>query len=118
MPLLQPEPGSLASEYRRQFGWRGWPRRTSRLWSCPSGLRSWTAVPDPADEHVVDCAMNAGAPVVTANVRDFAKARRELGLLVLTAPDFVVWLGSPEVPLRSSLPEAEEGPEEEEGEET
>ena len=37
---------------------------------------SWRPMsPDPGDEHVIDCAMNAGATVVTWNVRDFKAAR-------------------------------------------
>jgi len=44
---------------------------------------------DPADEHVVDCAMNAGAMDVTSNVRDFRLAERWLGLEVLTPSEFV-----------------------------
>jgi hypothetical protein len=40
---------------------------------------SWRPMsPDPGDDHVIDCAMNAGVPVVTSNVRDFR----------LAAPDF------------------------------
>lgn len=50
--------------------------------------------PDPGDEHVIDCAMNAGATVVTANVRDFMQARRSLGLPVLTPVAFVAQLGA------------------------
>ena len=51
---------------------------------------SWRpSSPDPADEHIVDCAMNAGAPVVTLNVRDFASAQGELGLRVLTPAEFL-----------------------------
>jgi predicted nucleic acid-binding protein len=38
---------------------------------------------DPGDEHVIDCAMNAGAAIVTWNLRDFRAAQRELGLAVL-----------------------------------
>jgi predicted nucleic acid-binding protein len=46
---------------------------------------SWRPIgPDPADEHVVDCAMNAGAAVVTSNVRHFRLAQDALGLEVLT----------------------------------
>lgn len=46
---------------------------------------SWRpASPDPADDHVVDCAMNAGAFVVTHNRRDFRLAERELGIVVAT----------------------------------
>jgi predicted nucleic acid-binding protein len=40
--------------------------------------------PDPSDDHVVDCAMNAGASVVTLNVRDFRMAEETLGLRVFT----------------------------------
>ncbi len=29
------------------------------------------ASPDPGDDHVIDCAMNANALVVTSNIRDF-----------------------------------------------
>lgn len=56
---------------------------------------SWRpSSPDPADEQIVDCAMNAGAPVVTLNIRDFASAQRELGLRVLTPPEFLTLLMS------------------------
>jgi hypothetical protein len=48
--------------------------------------------PDPGDDHVIDCAMNAGVPVVTANVQDFRQAERSLGLVVLTPVDFVTRL--------------------------
>lgn len=51
---------------------------------------SWRPVsPDPADDHVIDCAMNARAPVVTSNVRDFRIAERELGLNVITPVTFL-----------------------------
>ena len=51
---------------------------------------SWRPVsPDPADDHVIDCAMNARAPVVTSNVRDFRIAERELGLNVMTPVTFL-----------------------------
>ncbi|MCI0691549.1 PIN domain-containing protein [candidate division KSB1 bacterium] len=48
--------------------------------------------PDPGDEHVIDCAMNAGATVVTPNVRDFQMARQSLGLRVITPVEFAVQL--------------------------
>jgi predicted nucleic acid-binding protein len=47
---------------------------------------------DPDDDHVIDCAMNAGVPVVTANVQDFRLAQQTLGLTVLTPVDFVTRL--------------------------
>lgn len=54
---------------------------------------SWRPIsPDPADEHVIDCAMNAGATVVTSNVRDFDKAREALGLQVVTPVEAVILL--------------------------
>jgi predicted nucleic acid-binding protein len=48
--------------------------------------------PDPGDDFVVDCAMNAKAWVVTYNVRDFALARLELGLAVVTPQEFLIQL--------------------------
>ena len=48
--------------------------------------------PDPGDEHVIDCAMNAGAMVVTSNVRHFRVAREALGLRVITAVEAVIRL--------------------------
>ena len=51
---------------------------------------SWRPMsPDPGDDHIIDCAMNAGVPVVTANVQDFCLAQQTLGLVVLTPMDFV-----------------------------
>lgn len=56
---------------------------------------SWRPIsPDPADEHVIDCAMNASATVVTSNVRDFQTARESLGLGVMTPVEFVIQLAS------------------------
>lgn len=44
---------------------------------------SWRPTsPDPGDDLVIDCAMNAGAIVVTSNLKDFKKAQTELGLTV------------------------------------
>ncbi len=46
---------------------------------------SWRpASPDPGDDLVIDCAMNANATLVTANIRDFRTAKNELGLSVVT----------------------------------
>ena len=55
---------------------------------------SWRPTsPDPGDDLVIDCAMNAGATVVTSNVRDFTDvaARRSLvlNLAVLTPEQLV-----------------------------
>jgi len=54
---------------------------------------SWRPTsPDPGDDLVIDCAMNAGAPVVTTNVRDLRLAQQSLGLAVMTPVEFVVKL--------------------------
>jgi len=54
---------------------------------------SWRPIlPDPGDEHVIDCAMNAGAMVITSNVRDFRTARETLGLRVITPVEAVIQL--------------------------
>ena len=45
--------------------------------------------PDPGDDHVIDCAMNAGAMVVTANLRHFQTAQKSLGLRVIRAAEAV-----------------------------
>ena len=45
--------------------------------------------PDPGDDHVIDCAMNAGAIVVTANIRHFVTAQESLGLRVIDAVEAV-----------------------------
>jgi predicted nucleic acid-binding protein len=45
--------------------------------------------PDPADEHVIDCAMNANASVVTTNIRDFRLAAQSLGLYVMEPAAFI-----------------------------
>jgi predicted nucleic acid-binding protein len=46
---------------------------------------TWRPVsPDPGDEHVIDCAMNAGATVITENTKDFKLAKEVLGLRVMT----------------------------------
>jgi putative PIN family toxin of toxin-antitoxin system len=51
---------------------------------------SWRPMsPDPGDDLVIDCAMNASAPLVTSNVRDFRLAQQRLGLQVLTPLDFL-----------------------------
>lgn len=39
---------------------------------------------DPGDEHVIDCALNANAWLVTNNLRDFRLAEQELGLKLIS----------------------------------
>lgn len=40
--------------------------------------------PDPGDEFVIDCAMNANAALVTSNLKDFRRAQETMGLQILT----------------------------------
>ncbi|MEZ4658816.1 MAG: putative toxin-antitoxin system toxin component, PIN family [Caldilineaceae bacterium] len=48
--------------------------------------------PDPGDEFLIDCAMNANALLVTSNVRDFRQAQQLLGLNVFTPKRFLEFL--------------------------
>lgn len=58
---------------------------------------SWRPTsPDAGDDLVIDCAMNAGAIVITSNIRDFQSAKELLGLRVLTPVQFVSLLASGE----------------------
>jgi putative PIN family toxin of toxin-antitoxin system len=54
---------------------------------------SWRPIsPDPGDDHVIDCAMNGAAKVITLNVRDFKQAEASLGLEVLTPEEAIAAL--------------------------
>lgn len=54
---------------------------------------SWRPIsPDPGDDHVIDCAMNARALIVTSNIRDFEQARQVLGVEVMTPFEFLEYL--------------------------
>lgn len=61
---------------------------------------TWTSIyytwrptsPDPGDELVIDCAMNADALLVTSNLRDFRMAQQTLGLRILTPAQFLAML--------------------------
>jgi predicted nucleic acid-binding protein len=58
---------------------------------------SWRPTsPDAGDDLVIDCAMNAGAIIVTSNIRDFQSAKQALGLRVLTPVQFIKVLASGE----------------------
>ncbi len=92
---------SLAYEYVDVLARKLAPRRWGRLQPVLGRLLaqarfvpiyfSWRPMsPDPGDDHIIDCAMNAGVPVVTANVQDFRQADYRLGLVVLTPVDFVI----------------------------
>lgn len=60
---------------------------------------SWRPTsPDAGDDLVIDCAMNAGAIVVTSNIRDFRSAKESLSLRVMTPVQFVSLLALGEKP--------------------
>lgn len=44
---------------------------------------------DPGDEHVIECTLNANATLITANLKDFRQAQREIGLAVLSPIQYV-----------------------------
>lgn len=51
---------------------------------------SWRPTsPDPGDDMVIDCAMNANAAIITSNLKNFCKAERELGVAVMTPVELV-----------------------------
>jgi hypothetical protein len=47
---------------------------------------------DPGDDLVVDCVLNSRSLLVTSNVRDFARASRELGFPLLRPSEFLAVL--------------------------
>jgi predicted nucleic acid-binding protein len=56
---------------------------------------SWRpSSPDPGDDFLIDCAMNAGAIAVTSNIRDFQRAKESLNLQVITPIELVIKLAS------------------------
>jgi putative PIN family toxin of toxin-antitoxin system len=60
---------------------------------------SWRPTsPDPGDDLVIDCAMNAGALVVTSNLKDFRSATQSLGLRVLSPVQLVLELSAGRYP--------------------
>jgi putative PIN family toxin of toxin-antitoxin system len=54
---------------------------------------SWRPIsPDAGDDLVIDCAMNAGAIVVTSNIKDFRIAQESLGLQVMNPTELIIKL--------------------------
>lgn len=52
------------------------------------------ASPDPGDDFVIDCAMNADATVITSNVKDFKRAEQYLGLRLLKPAELIALLAN------------------------
>jgi len=91
---------SLALEYAEVCSRQLSPARWHRLQPVLGALLdqshyvpiyySWRPMsPDPGDDHLIDCAMNANATIITWNVRDFARAQQSLGLRVQTPTDYL-----------------------------
>lgn len=54
---------------------------------------SWRPTsPDPGDDLVIDCGMNAAAIIVTLNVKDFLRAKESLGLQIMSPTEFLIEL--------------------------
>ena len=94
---------ALALEYRDVLARRLRPDRAERALRALQALlgRSvytpiWFSFrpssPDPGDDLVIDCALNARAIIVTSNLRDFRLCVREHGLTVLPPNDFLAYL--------------------------
>ena len=73
---LQPVLGTLISKTKSTIIYYSW-RPTS---------------PDPGDDLVIDCGMNAAAIVVTFNTKDFRRARESLGLQIMTPAELIIEL--------------------------
>ena len=54
---------------------------------------SWRPTsPDPGDDLVIDCGMNAAATIITLNTKDFRRAQESLGLQVMTPIELIIKL--------------------------
>lgn len=54
---------------------------------------SWRPTsPDPGDDLVIDCGMNAAAVIITLNVKDFRRAQKSLGLQIMTPIELIIKL--------------------------
>jgi predicted nucleic acid-binding protein len=95
---------ALAYEYRDVLSRKLSPIRWQRLQPALGTLLkkthfvdihySWRPIsPDPGDDHIIDCAMNSNAIIVTANLRDFQLAQESLGVRVVSPLEFVLELG-------------------------
>jgi len=94
---------ALAYEYTdvfsRKLSYERWQRIQPVLGTLLSKAQfvniyySWRPTsPDPGDDHVIDCAMNANATLVTSNIKDFKRAKSALGLRVMTPVELVTQL--------------------------
>lgn len=110
---------TVAYEYVEVLGNRLSPERCNPVKPILRGLLDraelvavyfrWRPVsPDPGDDHVIECAMNAGAAVVTSNRRHFEAAVEDLGLTVWSPDAFAARLATPDSRV-SDDPESAEG---------
>lgn len=85
----------------RKLSTRRWERAKIALATLLQNARfvaiyyTWRpSSPDPADDKVIDCAMNVNAIIVTSNLRDFRKAEKELDVSVITPLQLVQLLAA------------------------
>jgi predicted nucleic acid-binding protein len=109
---------SVAYEYVDVLSNRLSPRRWNLVGAIVRGLlhraelvrihfRWRPASPDPGDDHVIECAMNAGAAVVTSNRRHFEAAVNDLGLTVWSPEAFAARLEAQDIEEPDDLQSAE-----------
>jgi len=56
---------------------------------------SWRPISqDPNDDHVIDCAMNSSATLITFNIRDFKNAMKFLDLQVLSPVEALIMIAN------------------------
>lgn len=95
---------ALAYEYRDVLSRKLSPTRWQQLQPALGTLLkkaqfvdvhySWRPISsDPGDDHIIDCAMDSNAMIVTANLRDFRLAQESLGVQVMSPLEFVLELG-------------------------
>lgn len=74
---------------RREEAARALQALLSRSEYVPVRFTFRPASPDPGDDLVIDCVVNAGALLVTDNLRDFRTASRELSFRVLRPEELI-----------------------------
>lgn len=95
---------SLALEYeevresklkrkKRELALEALPALLGRAEYVPIYIRVRPMSPDPDDDFVIECAVNARAVVVTRNRRDLIVAQRTLGIAVHDPESFIELLG-------------------------
>ena len=91
---------AMALEYEAVLSRHGSVERTDKVLKALQALLSRAEFvpilfsyrpisPDPGDDMVIDCAMNAHAAIVTSNQKDFQEASKKLGFELFSPETFV-----------------------------